>query len=265
MINKPYGYIYKIACKINDKVYVGQTIRTIPERWRGHKWKASRPSKEHDMAITRAIHKYGPDNFTIIAVCSADNQEELDEKEKFYIREFDSINNGYNLHEGGLGQRISEETKIKMSIAGKGKKKPLGFGDKIKKARTGTVQPEIVKLKCSLSQKGKKSAWFGKKHTEETKKKIGIHHKGKVISEEQKAKQSMAMKGRKISEETKKKMSLARRGRKPNQKALRCMENEQIYVSIKEAAAALGISLNSLRAYLRGKLKSAQNFHFEYV
>lgn len=30
------GYIYKIINDINDKVYIGQTITTIAERWHGH-------------------------------------------------------------------------------------------------------------------------------------------------------------------------------------------------------------------------------------
>lgn len=33
-MNKPYGYIYKIACKVNGKLYIGQTIRSIKDNQR---------------------------------------------------------------------------------------------------------------------------------------------------------------------------------------------------------------------------------------
>lgn len=30
------GYIYKITNQINNKVYIGQTSRTIEKRWKDH-------------------------------------------------------------------------------------------------------------------------------------------------------------------------------------------------------------------------------------
>jgi len=264
-MKKHYGYIYKIVCKINSKIYIGQTIQSISERWRSHKWKANRPPAEHDMAITRAINKYGPENFEISTICTGNNQKELDEREKFCIRIFKSIENGYNLHEGGLSQKISEETKRKMSAAGKGKKKPLGFGDKIRKARMGTKQPESVKIKCSLAQKGEKSFWFGRKHTTETKRKIGEVHKGKIVTKEQKEKQRLSMFGRKASEETKKKMSISRKGKKKKGKTIKCLTNGLIYNSLVEASVSLNISINSLSKHLKGASKSAQGFYFQYL
>lgn len=48
---------------------------------------------------------------------------------------------------------------------------------------------------------------IGKHHTEETKKKMSLAHKGKKMSEEQKKKISNAMKGREFTEEHRKKIS----------------------------------------------------------
>lgn len=31
-----YGYIYKITTSCSEKVYIGQTIRTIEKRWQEH-------------------------------------------------------------------------------------------------------------------------------------------------------------------------------------------------------------------------------------
>ena len=40
------GYIYKIVNDINDKIYIGQTNRTIQERWKEHKLDAQARLKE---------------------------------------------------------------------------------------------------------------------------------------------------------------------------------------------------------------------------
>jgi hypothetical protein len=60
-------------------------------------------------------------------------------------------------------------------------------------------------------------------------------------------------------------MSVSRKGKTRKGRPLKCIENGIIYPSVKSAAQMLEISLNSLGAYLRGNLKSAQGFHFKYV
>ena len=55
------GYIYKITNLVNGKSYVGQTIRTIEERWKQH-IKDSKGNKD-DFYLHRAIRKYGKENF----------------------------------------------------------------------------------------------------------------------------------------------------------------------------------------------------------
>ena len=60
---------------------------------------------------------------------------------------------------------------------------------------------------------GKKNPFFGKKHSEETRKKISEANKGKHLSEETRIKISEAQKGKKRSEETRIKMSAAAKRR----------------------------------------------------
>lgn len=94
--------IYKITNKINNKIYIGQSIN-ISERWRAHR---SRPfqvnASQYDSPLYRAIRKYGLGNFTfeVIEEC---NEEELNLKEQFYIQKYKSYetNHGYNLTMGG--------------------------------------------------------------------------------------------------------------------------------------------------------------------
>lgn len=87
--------IYKIANKINGKVYIGQALN-IQERWNKHK-------RTHDnCAIHLAFEKYGIENFSfeVIEECLP---ELLDERERYWIAEYHSYGEGYNLNPGGKG------------------------------------------------------------------------------------------------------------------------------------------------------------------
>jgi len=58
------------------------------------------------------------------------------------------------------------------------------------------------------------NSWLGRHHTEETKRKISLAHKGKKLSEEHKRKIVAKLIGRPVSEETRKKIGDANRGEK---------------------------------------------------
>lgn len=92
------GYIYIIKNKINGKSYVGQTITPIKERWRKHV--SNSVWKKKLTGVDAAIKKYGPNNFDVQMLCECDNKD-LDELEIYYIKEFDTFYNGYNLTKGG--------------------------------------------------------------------------------------------------------------------------------------------------------------------
>ena len=105
------------------------------------------------------------------------------------------------------GQKVSEETKRKISEALKGKTLSEEHKRKISEAHKGKTFSEEHKRKISEAQKGEKHYFYGKTHTEEHKRKISEAHKGKTLSEESKRKISEAHKGRPKSEEHKRKMS----------------------------------------------------------
>lgn len=100
--------IYKITNKINGKIYVGQSI-DIKERWYQHKYKAKHDTeKGYNSAIHQAFRKYGEENFLfeVIEECSS---ECLDERERFWIKELESLTpNGYNILSGGQKIRSKE-------------------------------------------------------------------------------------------------------------------------------------------------------------
>lgn len=85
--------VYKITCKINNKVYVGQTCETLKQRFSRH---MGYQKDEHDTKFYRAVRKYGIDNFYIEQIDTANTQEELDEKELYWINKLDSVKIGYN-------------------------------------------------------------------------------------------------------------------------------------------------------------------------
>lgn len=98
------GIIYKITNKINNKVYIGQTIQNLKDRWYQHCGFKSSNEAELRMVIKRAIHKYGKENFDLEILERVDD-DKLNEREIFWIDKYDSYNNGYNSTRGGQSGR----------------------------------------------------------------------------------------------------------------------------------------------------------------
>lgn len=94
------GYIYKVTNKINGKIYIGQTIQSVKDRWYRHCGKSGISKAELNTHFKRAILKYGKENFTVetIEVCDS---TKLNDREKFYISYYNSYTNGYNSTIGG--------------------------------------------------------------------------------------------------------------------------------------------------------------------
>ncbi len=103
--------VYKITNKINGSRYIGQTMGSLEKRWKAH----CRPSSGC-LILKNAIQKYGKDNFTIEVVSRCCSLQELNHREAYYIKLFNTLSpNGYNLLTGGTSRRPSELTRSKMS------------------------------------------------------------------------------------------------------------------------------------------------------
>lgn len=108
------GFIYKITNKINNKAYIGQTTRDIQTRWAEHIRCAFYPNLDYTSYLYNAIRKYGTDAFSIelIEECS---DSILDEREQYWIKEFDSCEIGYNITRGGQGAiRCNKEDIVEL-------------------------------------------------------------------------------------------------------------------------------------------------------
>ena len=83
---KYYGYIYKIVCKVNGKVYIGQTTRLISHRWTSHCYDALNNRGSSDNKFYNAIRLYGKESFKMSLLSFGNNKEELNHREKYYIK-----------------------------------------------------------------------------------------------------------------------------------------------------------------------------------
>ena len=104
---KVFGIIYAIRNKVNDKYYVGKTVKTFYKRYciKDKKNPIEDLSKNtHNKYLKRAINKYGFENFEVIPVLDkAYSKEQLDELEKYYIALYRTEKYGgvYNITTGG--------------------------------------------------------------------------------------------------------------------------------------------------------------------
>ena len=143
--------IYKITNKVNGKIYIGYTEKSLEERFAQHcgDARSARPSRP----LIRAIKKYGEDSFTIEALYEGTNKEyTLNDREDYYIETYKNIvgwDNMYNVCPGGLGGDRS------MSPA---------YQDYIKRR--------------NLS--GERNSFYGMTHSKETKRKISEANKGRL-------------------------------------------------------------------------------------
>lgn len=181
--------IYKITNLINNKIYIGKEVKEKPDYFGS------------GMYIKRAIKKYGKENFRKDIIQYYEFEEELDEMEKFWIRELKSqVPNGYNIAEGGLGGALftghqhSEESKKKISQSHKALERHCSWQHKlaISKAHKGQIISKEQREKLSIAFKGK--SWierFGEERANEIKEKIRLKRTG-----QKRPKQSLAMKGR---------------------------------------------------------------------
>ncbi len=221
MINemKQYNYIYLITNQVNNKIYVGKHhTDNLDDGYMGS-----------GKLIKKAIQKYGIENFTKEYLAFCDTEEKLNWLEKFYIKKYKAREAGYNLTDGGdgtIGYKHTQENKIKISEAGKGR-----------------IKSEVECKKLSESKRGEKNPMFGtngfwvNKHLpDETKQKISNTLKGNIpwnkyekgcYSDDTIQKMRESHKGKtpwnkglkgSISDETRKKMSESAKNRKSHKK-----------------------------------------------
>ena len=267
LAEKPGWKVYRYTFP-NGKVYIGKTCRKMSERQHNKEWDGYKGCP----VVYKAIKKYGIENIeTTILFYGYMDEKECSEREKEMIALHKSNQReyGYNLTDGGegiCGYRFSEEARKKMG-----------------KERIG-----------------EKNHNYGKRHNEETRRKMSESLKGRIITDETRLKISKSLSGRHKSDETRKKIGEAHRGKhlseehrkklseskrgenhpfygkhidderrkkisEANSKRVVCTETGVIFNSIKEAAANMGRHRSDISRCCRGILKTSGGYHWKYV
>ena len=148
--------IYGLRNKTNGKWYVGQSKRSIHSRWVEYK---NVHRNKGQVKLYKALRKYGYDGFEkiILEECLPE-QAILDAREDYWIRFYDSVENGYNCRYGGSNGTMSDEVK--------------------RKHREWHAIPEnkqmvSSRLKSYIAENG--HPWKGKTHRDDSKLKMAAH------------------------------------------------------------------------------------------
>jgi group I intron endonuclease len=193
-------FIYEIKNLKTGKYYIGFTA--FPKRrWVAHKYSASTGDP---WVLSRAIRKYGVENFIFRVRRSYKTKQEVTKAEIALIKKMRTvIPNGYNMVSGGLGgavkgRRVSEETKAKMRLAA------------VFRRPATAVERKATSVRMLKRFRNKKERL-----------KLSVAGKRRFTKPEERAKLSRALKGRIISTETRAKMSVAgkRRYSDPKERA----------------------------------------------
>lgn len=253
--------IYLVTNLINNKLYIGQTVRALKKRWLCHQLKGD--------ALFNAIQKYGAENFSIIELDNALTIEELNEKEIYWIKFLNTVAPyGYNIRLGGNGGgHLSEETRRKIGLVGKGRKHSEEWKTEMSKRNSGENNPMFGK-----------SPHLGKKYSEEHRKNISEGQRGKVLSVESKARlkeandQFFALEENRIKHRlttlvtNQDRQRILARSKKMGGKPFMCVETGEIFELLQDAALKFNVDKRNIHSVLKGKAKTLRRkYTFKYV
>lgn len=147
--------IYKFTNKVNGKVYVGQAGNIYKRYYQHRELRASG-------LFTKALKKYGLEGFYFEVLERIDDLSMLDQREQYWMDFYQSydIIKGYNI--------------CKVAGSPRGRKR-----DKWEMIGIAAYNRTLI---------GSKNPMFGKRHTDETKRKISEKAKGRTLSAEHRAK-----------------------------------------------------------------------------
>jgi group I intron endonuclease len=173
-----YGLIYLATNQDNGLKYIGQTVATLITRRQKHIDSVNAGSTTY---FHNAMRSHGINAFAFTVIDTADSQDELDRKERYWIQYYETRERtkGYNTKDGGkLGAVLNEDIIRKISQANTGKKRSPEARAKMSARKKGIPNPAHSERMKRLFQE-RPSWWIGKTHTEDTKRLLADKHRGK--------------------------------------------------------------------------------------
>lgn len=145
---------YTVYCHtnmINGKMYVGITKFKPEKRWKDGK------GYKTQIVFNRAIQKYGWNNFYHEIVASGITKKEAENFEKLLIEKFNLTDYrfGYNQSIGGNVPLMNEKIKAKLSEAEKRLWSDDTYRHMMSDAHIGNRASEETRIKMSIAHKGK--------------------------------------------------------------------------------------------------------------
>lgn len=227
----------------SGKSYIGQSVDLTKRKNRFLNLDHTYGGHKIDCARKKYNHKSLWD-YKVLEYCDVDK---LDEREKYYIGLYNTVNYGYNLQDGGTFYKIvSNETRKLMSI----------------KAKNRPPITDATRKKMSIASRGRK--W-----DDERKKKQSERMHLRIVSDETKKKLSELNKGKKLNKSSCEKMSKSRMG-KLNWRSKTVIQKDlygniiSIFESTNIAGKATGVNQSKISLVCNGKRKTAGGFIWEY-
>ena len=182
--------IYKTTNTINGKYYIGKQ-KSYTKSYLGS-----------GTAIKQAIKKYGKNNFKkeILEVC--DKEDELKNKELWWIDKYDAIKDkcSYNLvRETSFNNHRSYDS--------------IEYRQRLSESMKKSLNTPESKIRLKKQNGGKNNPMYGKKRTEEFKRLISRIQKGKILSDSTKEKLRNSKLGISLASEVKNKMKISQNKR----------------------------------------------------
>jgi hypothetical protein len=135
------GIIYLITHRDSGKKYVGLTIQTLDRRWRYHIKQALAGYIKGAESLHAAIREFGPYSFEIRAIDRGTTKQDLERKERDWIKRFNTlVPNGFNISRGGVSGGSSGKPTVVDGIRFDSVKKAAHY-----LAETREISPEAAK------------------------------------------------------------------------------------------------------------------------
>lgn len=197
-IDTPIGFIYKTTCLVNGKIYIGKHEGKFGDKYIGS-----------GVLFLKAVEKYGRENFTCEVLRYCYTLRELRIWEHVYIVKYKSTHDkiGYNIALGDVNDtefnpaklpEVREKMSKRISEAYSNPDLRKSLSNKIKKffKEHPEERQKISSRNKERFSNPKNHPMYGKRQSKESNEKNRISHLGKKHSEETKKKISESIKAK---------------------------------------------------------------------